>query len=190
MEEILISKVGYFTIFEVKYKSGSKYRVDSGKTINIKHLNKTVLNKNRINKEFKSLELAKKFASKKLAESLLKKKRKLESLPKSLYLILIREEVSKKLFVKVGITSKRFIIRRFSKEYGYDGYQVESILRRIESPNAKEMESNIKTKLNNKRSVQKYRPLLENFSGYSECYDYDGVDDIIKIFDSEVVKNA
>ena len=33
-------------------------------------------------------------------------------------------------------------------------------------------ETDIKEKLNKKRSVKKYRPLLESFSGYSECFDY------------------
>jgi len=99
-------------------------------------------------------------------------------------LVLIKEESSGKTFVKVGITSKRFIMRRFSKAYGYDGYVLESILRRIDTPEAERLESEIKEKLNKKRSVKKYRPLLESFSGYSECFDYNGLNDIIKIFDS------
>jgi wobble nucleotide-excising tRNase len=45
------------------------------------------------------------------------------------------------------------------------------------------LESDIKDKLNKKRSVKKYRPILESFSGYSECFDYSGLDDIINIFD-------
>jgi len=99
-------------------------------------------------------------------------------------LVLIKEESSGKTFVKVGITSKRFIMRRFSKAYGYEGYVVETILRRIDTPNAEKLESDIKDKLNKKRSVKKYRPLLESFSGYSECFDYNGLEDIIKIFDT------
>jgi hypothetical protein len=190
MTEKLLLKVGYFSIYENKGRKDTKYRVDSGKTINLKHLNKVIPNKNRINKEFKNKDTAIKFARKLLAESLLKKKRKLEKLPKSLYLVLIKEEKSNKTFVKVGITSKKYIIRRFSKVHGYDGYKVESVLRRIDSKNAEKMESNIKDKLNRKRSVQKYRPLLESFSGYSECYNYDNINDIIKIFDAEVLKNA
>jgi hypothetical protein len=101
-------------------------------------------------------------------------------------LVLIKEESSGKTFVKVGITSKRFIVRRFSKAYGYEGFTVESILRRIDTSEAEKLESEIKEKLNKKRSVKKYRPLLENFSGYSECFDYNGLEDIIKIFDSLV----
>jgi hypothetical protein len=56
-------------------------------------------------------------------------------------------------------------------------------LRRIDTPNAEKLESDIKEKLNKKRSVKKYRPVLESFSGYSECFDYLNLDDIIKIFD-------
>ena len=46
----------------------------------------------------------------------------------------------------------------------------------------------LKDKLNKKRSVKKYRPILESFSGYSECFNILGLDDIIKIFD-ESTKN-
>jgi DNA-binding Lrp family transcriptional regulator len=111
------------------------------------------------------------------------KKKKLDKIPKSLYLVLIKEESTGKTFVKVGITSKRFIMRRFSKAYGYDGYILESILRRVDTPDAERLESEIKDKLNKKRSVKKYRPILESFSGYSECFNYNSLDDIVKIFD-------
>ena len=117
------------------------------------------------------------------------KKKKLSKLPKSLYLVLIKEESTGKTFVKVGITSKRFIMRRFSKAYGYDGYVVETILRRIDTQRAEELESEIKEKLNKKRSVKKYRPILESFSGYSECFDYLCLEEIVKIFD-ELTKNC
>lgn len=190
MQEKFLFKLGFYSLYEVKTEKATRYKVDSGKTITLKQYNKTVVNKYRDVKEFPTLDKAKKYVKKKLAESSYKKKKKLEKLPKSLYLVLIREIESEKVFVKVGITSKKFIIRRFSKDYGYDGYELLSILRRVESKNTIQMESNIKEKLNKKRSVQKYRPLLESFSGYSECYNYDGVDDIIKIFDDEVLKNA
>ena len=190
MQEKLLFKIGYYSVYEVKTKNTTKFKVDSGKTITLKQFNKTVINKHRDIKEFPTVEKAKKYAKKKLTESLAKKQKKLEALPKSLYLILIKEQSSNTIFVKVGITSKRFIVRRFGKQYGYDGYTVESILRRIESKNSAMMEANIKDKLNKKRSVQKYRPLLESFSGYSECYNYDGVDEITQIFDEEVLKNA
>jgi hypothetical protein len=75
-------------------------------------------------------------------------------------------------------------VRRFSKSYGYDGYVVETILRRIDTPNAEKLEKDIKDKLNKKRSVKKYRPLLESFSGYSECFDYLSLDEIINVFDT------
>jgi hypothetical protein len=118
------------------------------------------------------------------------KKKKLAKLPKSLYLVLIKEESTGKTFVKVGITSKRFIMRRFSKAYGYEGYIIESILRRIETPNAEKLESDIKEKLNKKRSVKKYRPILESFSGYSECFNYNGLEEIVKIFDELVTRGS
>jgi hypothetical protein len=81
-------------------------------------------------------------------------------------------------------------MRRFSKAYGYEGYIVEAILRRIETPNAEKLESDIKEKLNKKRSVKKYRPILESFSGYSECFNYDGLEEIVKIFDELVTRGS
>ena len=100
----------------------------------------------------------------------------------------MKEEETNKTFVKVGITSKKFLMRRFSKQYGYKGYTIESILRRIDTPDAEKLEEEIKEKLNKKRSVKKYRPILESFSGYSECYDILAKDEIIIIFDSCVLK--
>ena len=96
----------------------------------------------------------------------------------------MKEEKTGKTFVKVGITSKRFILRRFSKDYGYEGYTLETILRRIDTKDAEKLEETIKEKLNKKRGVKKFKPLLENFSGYSECFSYDSVNEIISIFDS------
>jgi DNA-binding Lrp family transcriptional regulator len=89
----------------------------------------------------------------------------------------------------VGITSKKFILRRFSKDYGYEGYQLQTILRRIDTKDAEKLEEQIKDKLNKKRGVKKFRPLLENFSGYSECFTYDSLNDIVLIFDS-LTKNS
>lgn len=157
--------------------------VDSGKTIYIPNLRKTIVNPYRDVKEFSTEKQAKDYVKKKLESHSKKKEKKLAKLPKSLYLVLIKEEKTNKTFVKVGITSKRFIMRRFSKIYGYEGYVVESILRRIDTPDAEKLESEIKDKLNKKRSVKKYRPILESFSGYSECYNYDSLNDIIEIFD-------
>ena len=139
-------------------------------------------------KEFTTLEKAKEYVGLKLVKKSQEKKKKIAKLPKSLYLVLIKEESSGKTFVKVGITSKRFIMRRFSKAYGYEGYVIDSILRRIDTPDAEKLEEEIKDKLNKKRSVKKYRPLMESFSGYSECFNILGLDDIIKIFD-ESTKN-
>jgi nitrogenase molybdenum-iron protein alpha/beta subunit len=165
-----------------------KYVADSGKTIYIERLKKYIMNTSRDVKEFKTLDKLKEYVQNKLNKKKKEKEKKLSKIPKSLYLILIKEEKSNKVFVKVGITSKRFLMRRFSKTYGYDGYVVETILRRIDLPNAEDVETEIKEKLNKKKSVKKYRPLLEKFSGYSECYDYMCLDEIIKIFDYYVNK--
>ena len=81
-------------------------------------------------------------------------------------------------------------MRRFSKAHGYEGYVVESILRRIDSSDAESLEQEIKDKLNKKRSVKKYRPILESFSGYSECYNILSKEDIITIFDNCVNKQT
>jgi hypothetical protein len=190
MSQELLFKMGYYSIYEIKTNRGKKYMVDSGKTIYIERFKKTIANPYRDKKEFKSLELAKEYVGLKLVKRSQEKKKKLKSLPKSLYLVLIKEESSDKTFVKVGITSKRFIMRRFSKAYGYEGYTVESILRRIDSSNAEKLEEEIKDKLNKKRSVKKYRPLLETFSGYSECYELLNLDDIVKIFDDLVSRGS
>jgi hypothetical protein len=188
MSEETSIKIGYYTIYTLKTRTKTVYQVDSGKTIYIARFRKYVANPYRDVKEFTTLRKAKDYVNDKLKKSKNKKEKKLEKLPKSLYLVLIREESTDRLFVKVGITSKRFIMRRFSKAYGYEGYVVETILRRIESPDAENLESEIKEKLNKKRSVKKYRPILESFSGYSECFDYLCLSDIIDIFDKCVNK--
>lgn len=180
----LIEKSGYYSIFEIKEKEKITYQVDSGKTILIKRTMKVILNPYRDVKDFNDLSEAKEYVIKKRKKNRKIREKKLKSIPKSLYLVLIKEESSGLSFVKVGFTSKRFIMRRFSKIYGYDGYTLERILRRIESPNSEKFEKEIKDKLNKKRSIHKYRPLLESFSGYSECYNILNLDEIIDIFDS------
>lgn len=183
MTQELVLKIGYYLIYEIKTPRGKKYQVDSGKTIYLERFKKYIVNPHRDVKEFRTLDAAKDYVNLKLVKRSQDKKKKIDKLPKSLYLVLIKEESSNRTFVKVGITSKRFIIRRFSKAYGYEGYVVESILRRIDTPNAEKMESEIKDKLNKKRSVKKYRPLLESFSGYSECYSLLSLEEIISVFD-------
>lgn len=181
MSQKFLLKIGFYSIFlDEKTK---KYVVDSGKTITLKFLNKEVINTNRDIKEFKILDDAKAYVKIKLDKSKKKKAKIIKKLPKSLYLILMKEESSGKTFVKVGITSKKLVASRFSKEYGYDGYEIQQILRRVYSPHAEKYEKMIKNELNKKRSINKYRPLLESFSGYSECYDILNLDEIIKIFD-------
>jgi hypothetical protein len=56
-------------------------------------------------------------------------------------------------------------------------------VRRIDTKDAEKLEEKIKDRLAKKRGVKKYRPLLENFSGYSECFSYDGLTQIIEVFD-------
>ena len=184
MPQELLLKIGYYSIYSNVTPKSTKYIVDSGKTIYISRFKKYIINPYRDLKEFKNLEKAKEYVNLKLTKKSQDKKKKLKNLPKSLYLILIKEESTGKTFVKVGITSKRFIMRRFSKAYGYDGYVVDTILRRIDTPDAEKLEDEIKEKLNKKRSVKKYRPILESFSGYSECFDYLCLEEIINVFDS------
>ena len=179
-----IAKVGFFSIYEKKSGTSKKYVVDSGKIIYSARFKKYLPNPYRVVKEFNTLKEAKDFASKKIKKHSETKKKKLKELPKSLYLILMKEESSGVTFVKVGITSKRFILRRFSKDYGYEGYQLTTILRRIDTEDAEVLEQKIKDKLGKKRGVKKYRPLMENFSGYSECFSFDSINEIIEIFDS------
>lgn len=188
MKDQKIGKVGFYTIFLIKVSSTTSiYRVDNGKTIMTK-FKKRILNPYRDIKDFPNLSDAKEYASGKLKKYNTKREKRVSKIPKSLYLILMKEESTGNTFVKVGITAKRFIIRRFSKDYGYKGYVVESILRRIDTGDAEKLESEIKERLK-KRSVLKYRPILESFSGYSECFNYIHLDEIIRIFDN-VTKNV
>ncbi len=180
----LILKVGFYSIYEKVINNRKIYTVDNGKIIYSNRFKKYFPNPNRDVKEFSNLDDAKKYAQGKIKKHALSKKKKIEKLPKSLYLILMKEEKTGKTFVKVGITSKRFILRRFSKDYGYEGYTLETILRRIDTKDAEKLEETIKEKLNKRRGVKKFKPLLENFSGYSECFSYDSVNEIISIFDS------
>ena len=183
MEKIILKK-GYYTIYEVNTKGVTKFRVDSGKLLFVARFKKYIPNPYRDVKEFKDLETATNYVSKKLMVGKQIKKKKIESLPKSLYFILIKEEKTGVLFVKIGITSKKFIMRRFSKAHGYEGYTIESILRRIDTPDAEKIEKKIHDTLKKKKSVKKYRPLLKTFGGYSECYDSSCFEDICKVFDN------
>jgi hypothetical protein len=183
MVEKFIKKIGYYTLSEIKDKPQKKFKVDSGETLYLARFKKTIVNPYRDLKYFETLDDAVGYVKKKLSKKSKAKKKILKTLPKSLYLVLIKEKSTNIVFVKVGFTTKKFIYRRFSKEYGYDGYVLESILRRVNTPDAEKLEEQIKDKLNKKRSVKKYRPIMENFSGYSECYDYLCLSDIVKIFD-------
>lgn len=187
MEKIL-EKRGYYTIYEKKINDISTYRVDNGKTLFVARFNKVIPNPYRDIKEFKTLQSAKNYIDRKLKKGRSIKKKKLDELPKSLYFILMKEKKTGITFIKIGITSKKFILKRFSKEYGYEGYTLESILRRIDTPKAAEIEKKIHEALKKKRGVKKFRPLLESFGGYSECYDGNSFDDVAKVFD-DLTKN-
>jgi hypothetical protein len=186
--EKLIKKIGFYGVFEITEKKTIQYRVDNGKTIHVKRLKKTIYNPNYHSKIFDNLPDAVKYAKSKLLKHNTKKDKILKKLPKSLYLILMKEEKTNLTFVKVGFTTKKFIIRRFSSDYGYEGYKVEKILRRIDSQYAEELEGKIKKILCKKKQIKKYRPILQEFSGYSECYCVDNLDEIIEIFDTTVNK--
>ena len=188
MKKEHVTKLGYYDIHKIINEKSIKYEVDSGQYLFVKRFNKYIVNPYRDKKTFTTLTKAKEYIKTKLGDQKKKKKEIIDKLPKSLYLILMKEEETNKTFVKVGITSKKFLMRRFSKQYGYKGYTIESILRRIDTPDAEKLEEEIKEKLNKKRSVKKYRPILESFSGYSECYDILAKDEIIIIFDSCVLK--
>lgn len=183
-----LSKIGYYTIYEIKVGAKVKYKVDSGKLLYVAKFKKYIANPYRDVKEFTTLTKAKEYVLSKLKKGLIEKQKKLDNLPKSLYLILMKEESSGVLFVKVGITSKKFLMRRFSKKHGYKGYIIDSVLRRIDTPYAEKLEEEIKEKIKKKKSIKKYRPLLESFSGYSECFNHSNLDEIVKIFDECVKK--
>jgi hypothetical protein len=175
----LITKMGFYSIYEDK----GKYVADSGKIIYSKRFKKYYPNPHRDVKDFGTIEGAKEYIFKKLTKHTKEKEKKIKSLPKSLYLILMKEEKSGLCFVKVGITSKRFLIRRFSKDYGYAGYVIETVLRRIDTEKAEEIEQKIKDTLSKKKTIKKFRPLLGNFSGYSECFSYESLSEITNVFD-------
>lgn len=185
---MIIEKIGCYEILLISEKGKEFYYVDSGKYVFLKRFNKFILNKKRIYKKFDTLSEAKEFAKKKVKGFVKRKTKRIAKLPKSLYLVLLKEKKTKITFVKVGFTSKKFIISRFSKEHGYEDYELVKVIRRIESPNTELMEENIKNELK-KRMINKYRPILESFSGYSECFDIVNLELIIKIFDEEVTKN-
>lgn len=181
MAKKLLKNIGYYSLYEIKTNNKIIYEIDNGKILYSKKFKKYIPNPYREVKQFDNINLAKTYIEKKI-KNIQKIKKQIKA--KTLYLVLIRELVSNLLFIKVGVTSKKFIIKRFSKIYGYDGYVVETILRRIDTPNAEELEETIKTKIKNKRKIKKYRPLLESFSGYSECFDINYLEDIIEIFDN------
>ena len=167
-KEILV--IGSYKIYERINGQHKKYIVDSGEYIFSKRFKKYFINKHRIIKEFGNLDDAKAFIYKKFDKSKKSRERKLDKLKKFLYLVKIREEKTNIDFIKVGFTRTKLMMNRFSHKHGYEGYTILDIILKKELPNAEVIEENIKNELNN-RSVKKYRPILKDFSGYSECYD-------------------
>lgn len=185
---MIIEKIGCYEISKKVENGIEKYLVDNGKYIFSKKTHKFRLNKKHKIIKFNSIEEAKEYANKKVKSFIKKKNNKIKKLPKSLYLVLLKEKKTNIIFVKVGFTSKRFIIRRFSKEHGYEDYELIEVLRKIDSDKSEQLEEEIKKELKNK-SIKKYRPILESFSGYSECFDISNLEVIKKIFDNRVNLN-
>jgi hypothetical protein len=182
MEKIL-QKKGFYTIYEIVSRGKTKYKVDSGKLLYVARYKKYIPNPYRDIKEFSSIDKATQYVQKKLKTSKKRKDKKLSNLPKSLYFILIKEQKTGITFIKIGITTKKFIMRRFSNAHGYEGYTVETILRRIDTPDAEKIEKKIHQELKKKNSVKNYRPELKNFGGYSECYDGSCFNQVAEVFD-------
>lgn len=183
MSEKIIGKVGYFTIKEVIENGQQIFVADNGKLVYSKRFKKYYPNKNYIVKKSKDLSSLKKTLKTGMKKSLKKKEKVLKKLPKILYLVIFDEKSTNKKFVKVGFTTKKLVSRRFSTEYGYEGYVIFKVLRKFNDVNADKLESRIKTDLNKHPLIKKYRPVLKEFSGYSECYSFDNMELIMEIFD-------
>ena len=185
---MIIEKIGCYEISNIIEKGVEIYIVDNGKYIFSKRTNKFSINKKHKIIKFNNFIEAKEYAKKKVKVFIKKKNNRIKKLPKSLYLVLLKEKKTKIIFVKVGFTSKKFIIRRFSKVHGYEDYELLEVLRRVESPKSEQLEDDIKKELKN-RNIKKYRPILESFSGYSECFDIENLEIIKSIFDGKVNLN-
>lgn len=169
--------IGNYKIIE----NNGKFIVDSGEFIFSKRFKKYYVNRHRIIKEFKNIDDAKSFIYKKIDKGVKSKEKRLDKLKKFLYLVKIKEVKTNIEFVKVGFTRTKLMMNRFSQKHGYDGYLITEIIYKKELPNAELLEETIKKELNN-RSVKKYRPILNSFSGYSECYDINNLELIKEIF--------
>lgn len=176
-------KIGYFTVSN----EDGKYIVDSGKTIFLPKFNKTIINKNRILKNFKTYEGAVKFIKRQLSKHKKEKQKKTSKIIKSLYLVILKEKETNRLFVKVGFTSKKYIMGRFSKKFGYSDYELVTIVRRVYTTDAEKHEKDIKEKIK-KNNIKKFSFLNEGFSGYSECFNYEYYEKVVSIFDAVTKK--
>lgn len=188
MSDKNLGKIGIYNITESICGNKKIYIADNGKLIYSKRFKKYYPNRNHIKKEFKTLESLKKFAKGEVQKFIKNKDKKLKKLPKILYLIIFDETSTGKQFIKVGFTSKRFVARRFSKDYGYEGYVINTVVRKVNNIDADKIEDKIKREINKKRTIKKYRPVLREFSGYSECFNISHTEEIIQIFDT-IVKN-
>ena len=92
---MVIEKIGCYEIILENIKGKETYIVDSGKYVFLKRFNKFILNKKRIYKKFESLSEAKEFAKKKVKGFVKRKAKKIAKLPKSLYLVLLKEKKTK-----------------------------------------------------------------------------------------------
>lgn len=183
MSEKIVGKVGYFTITETVVGGKKKYIGDSGKLIYSKRFKKFFPNRNRILKESTNLTALKKTLQTILKKGMVKKEKVLKTLDKHLYLVIFLEKSTKVKFVKVGFTTKKIIYRRFGKEYGYEDYNVETVVRKFTSKDADKIEDKLLKTLKGDKSIKRFRPKDRKFSGYSECFDFTSLDMITKTFD-------
>jgi hypothetical protein len=100
MSKELLCKICYYSVYYEQTSKGLKYVADSGKTIYLSRFKKYIINTNRDLKEFKTLDKLKEYVQGKLKKKTKEREKKLSKLPKSLYLVLIKEESSGKTFVK------------------------------------------------------------------------------------------
>ena len=77
MAQELLLKMGYYSIYIDKSMRGTKYIVDSGKTLYVARFKKYIINPYRDVKEFKSLDKAKEYIGTKLVKRTQEKKKKI-----------------------------------------------------------------------------------------------------------------
>lgn len=171
-------KIGFFTI---EFKN-NKYIVENEKILIDKKTKKPYPNKKYVKKIFTDLGKAKLFAEVSTVNFKKELREYKEELPDTLYFIAFENIKTKKKFVKIGITAKKHVKDRFSKEFGYKDYKIIEIIKIHKIEKAILLETKLKNEISNNITIKKYKP--ENFSGYSECFEYDNKNEILKIFNN------